>query len=362
MSTVKRPAPVEEADQISITAVARAIRRNRALICLVALAAGSAAGVRAAIRPTSYTASALFKPQAQQYQQQGIAGLASQIGLSLPFGSTGMTPQAYADLAVSQEILRPVAESHFSYRVGRRLVSGTLADLYSPGHAPVPEKRDATVGMLTKQIAPTVSKTGAVVLKVTTPYPELSQQLAATIIDQIDSLNVRTQQGHATAERAFVEERVAVAEAELRQAEGRLAAFLESNRQYNTPQLQLDRDRLSRDVTMRQQLYTSLVEAYQRARIDEVRNMPAITVLESAELPYAPDSRRTISMVVLGLALGTVLGLFIAFIRDTWEQLRRVVQSSESGDGDETKESDFTVVSDPPVHGIGATEIRSARG
>ncbi|MGI8509539.1 MAG: GNVR domain-containing protein [Gemmatimonadaceae bacterium] len=355
MNSVERAAPVDESDQISVAAVTRAIARNRVLICGVALAAGVAGGVRAAMRPTTFTASALFKPQAQQYQQQAIAGLASQIGLSLPFGSTGMTPQAYADLAVSSEILRPVAESQFSYRAGPQVVSGTLAELYNPGPAPVAQKRDATVGLLAKQVATTVSKTGAVVLKVKTPHPELSQELAARIIEEIDSLNVRTQQGHATPEREFVEQRVAIAEAELRQAEGRLAAFLESNRQFNTPQLQLDRDRLNRDVTMRQQLYTSLVEAYQRARIDEVRNMPAITVLESPELPYAPDPRRTVSTVVLGIALGAVLGLFMAFLRDTWHRLRRITQADEHDAGH------FAGTSDSPTHALSGNDNRSAR-
>ncbi|HEV2642063.1 MAG TPA: GNVR domain-containing protein [Candidatus Elarobacter sp.] len=167
-------------------------------------------------------------------------------------------------------------------------------------------------------------------LKVTTPHPELSQQLASRIVDELDSLNLRTQQGRATPERQFIEQRMAIAEGELHQAENRLAAFLESNRQFATPQLQLDRDRLNRDVAMRQQLYTALVEAYQRARIDEVRNMPAITVLEPAEQPYAPDSRRVVSTIVIGLAFGTVLGLFVAFARDSWKHLRLVVERDES--------------------------------
>lgn len=327
MNRVEPPVFVNGADQISVVAVSRAILRSRTLILGTALVVGAAGFTHAVLRRTTYTATAWFRPQMQQSQSQSIAGLASQFGLVLPIGGSGMTPQAYADLATAREVLRPVSLSSYSYRDGGKIVSATLVDIYSPGRGPLDQRVDGTVGMLTKQVNTAVSKTGAVALHVTTARPELSKEIASSIIDQIDSLNLRTQQSRATPERVFIEQRLAVAEGDLHQAEDRLAAFLEANRQIGTPQLQLDRDRLSRDVTMRQQLYTSLVEAYQRARIDEVRDMPAITVLEDAELPYAADSRRIGSTTVLALALGFVFGLFLAFMRDTWRHLRRVADT-----------------------------------
>ena len=327
-TSVHRDAP----DQISVAAVARAIRRNAFFIVVVALICGLLAAAHAVTRATTFTAIAWFKPQAQQNQSQAIAGLASQFGLSLPTGGT-MTPQAYADLAVSREVLRPVTELPYSYRVGSSTVRGTLIDLYAPRGGAPDQRRDATIALLAQQVNTSVSKTGAVALKVTTSHGELSQQLAVSIMGQIDSLNLETQKGRATPEREFVQQQMAIAENDLSQAENRLAAFLQSNRQIVTPQLQLERDRLARDVTMRQQLYTSLVEAFQRARIDEVRDMPVITVLERPDVPLVPDSRRIPSTTALGLVFGLVLGLFIAFLRDTVRHLRLVArEDDESGE------------------------------
>lgn len=335
MNLTEPPVFVEGPDQISVAALGRGIWRSRALIMVTMLIVGAAGLTHAVFRRTTYTATAWFRPQSQPSQTQSIAGLASQFGLVLPLGGSGMTPQAYADLATSREVLRPVSLSSYTYQDGGKAVTSRLVDIYSSGAAPLEQRVDGTVGLLTRQVNTTVSKTGAIALRVTTAHPELSKELAASIIDQIDSLNLRTQQGRATPERVFIEQRLTVAQDELRQAEDRLTAFLEANRQIATPQLQLDRDRLSRDVAMRQQLYTSLVDAYQRARIDEVRDMPAITVLEDATLPYAPDSRRIGSTTALALALGLVLGLFLAFIRDTWRSLRRVADAesvtNESG-------------------------------
>lgn len=324
MSRADAPVFVDSPDQISVAAVAAAIARNRLLIGLTALFCGVAGGVHALLRPATYSSTAWFKPQVQQAQSQTLMGLASQFGLTLPLGGSGMSPQAYADLAVSREILRPVTMSHYSYHAGSKVVSGTLVDLITPGPKPAEERRESTIAQLGKDIGTTVSKTGAVALKVSTSHPDLSQELAANIMAELDSLNVQTQQGRATPEREFVEQRVAVAEGELHQAEDRLAAFLETNRQFATPQLQLERDRLNRDVSMRQQLYTSLVQAYEAARIDEVRNIPAITILEQPEVPFGPDSRRIPSTTALAFALGIILGLFFAFLRDTWRHLRRL--------------------------------------
>ena len=329
MNRAEVPVFVANTDQISVMAVGRAIMRSRTLILVTALVVGAAGFAHAVLRRTTYTATAWFRPQLQQSQSQSIAGLASQFGLVLPTGGSGMTPQAYADLALAREVLRPVSLSSYSYHDRGGIITGTLVDMYSPGRAPFEQRVDGTVGLLTKQVNTAVSKTGAVALHVATAHAELSKEIASSIIDQIDSLNLRTQQSRATPEREFIEQRLAVAEGDLHQAEDRLAAFLEANRQAGTPQLQLDRDRLSRDVTMRQDLYTSLVEAYQRARIDEVRDMPAITVLENAELPYAPDSRRIGSTTGLAIVLGLVLGLFLAFMRDTWRNLRRLAHTDE---------------------------------
>jgi len=93
-----------------------------------------------------------------------------------------------------------------------------------------------------------------------------------------------TRQSQAAAERGFTEERMAEAQEELRAAENELQRFLQNNRQFqNSPELVFQHDRLQRRVAMRQQVYTSLVQSYEQARIDEVPNTPVITVVEYAE-------------------------------------------------------------------------------
>ena len=67
---------------------------------------------------------------------------------------------------------------------------------------------------------------------------------------------------------------------------------------------------------MRQQLYTSLAQAYAQARIEAVRDNPSVVVLESPEAPADPQPRGLLKSVVLALMAGLFLGVLLAFLRE----------------------------------------------
>jgi uncharacterized protein involved in exopolysaccharide biosynthesis len=70
---------------------------------------------------------------------------------------------------------------------------------------------------------------------------------------------------------------------------------------------------LERDISLRQQVYTTLVQSFEQARIAEVRDTPVITVLQPPFLP-ARDPRGLVLMAAVGLALGGMAGLVLAFV------------------------------------------------
>lgn len=67
---------------------------------------------------------------------------------------------------------------------------------------------------------------------------------------------------------------------------------------------------------MQQQVFTSLNQAYEQTRIDEVRDSPVITVVERPEVPVLPDRRRLMLKGILALMVGGMLGIFVAFGRE----------------------------------------------
>jgi uncharacterized protein involved in exopolysaccharide biosynthesis len=142
-------------------------------------------------------------------------------------------------------------------------------------------------------------------------------------VNGVNAYNERTSQGQAAAERKFVEGRLAVAGADLRDAEDRLERFLRANGDLSrSPELTIERERIQRDVGLRQQVFTSLTQSYEEARIREVRDTPAITILEPPSVPTEPASRGRAVRVVLGLLLGAFFGSLVAFASDVVQRRR----------------------------------------
>jgi hypothetical protein len=63
-------------------------------------------------------------------------------------------------------------------------------------------------------------------------------------------------------------------------------------------------------------LYNSLATSYEQAKIEEVRDLPVITVLEPPELPIMADPRGGKRKTLLGVLIGLVAGVVIAFVID----------------------------------------------
>src|SRR5690606_31231281 len=107
----------------------------------------------------------------------------------------------------------------------------------------------------------------------TTPWPELSELLNRELLNLVGEYNMQRRQSNAAAERSFVEARLEESRHELVGAESDLKSFMEQNRRFDeAPQLRLEAARLQRRVDLRQQVYASLAQAYEQARIEEVRN------------------------------------------------------------------------------------------
>jgi tyrosine-protein kinase Etk/Wzc len=147
--------------------------------------------------------------------------------------------------------------------------------------------------------------------------PSLAAQATSRILEELNRFNLSTRQTRAAAERRFTEQRLRDVQAELRAAEDELQRFLQRNRDFrNSPVLVFEQDRLAREVAMKQQLYTTLAQAVEQAKIDEVRDTPVITIIERPEVPVRPDSRGLIKKGVVAILVGGIIGVLLAFVRE----------------------------------------------
>lgn len=309
------PVYVWDEDEISIYALLRPLVQYWSTIALVMVVFAAAAVAYSLTRPPTYTSTAKFYPETEGATRlSSLSGVAAQFGFDIGGQEPGKSPQFYADLLETEQILQSAVTT--SYTIDDSLAEegqptrGDLVEiLQTEGETPE-IRREKARSLLEEEIldVETDSETGVITATVSTPWPDLSAAIGSRMLELLEAFNLESRRSKAAMEREFIEEQLEESQRDLELAEGSLQRFLEQTRRVATsPSVVFERDRLRRQVDLRQQLYTSLSEAYQRARIEEVRDIPAITVIDRPSVPARPDDRR----VLLNLALGTVFGAMI---------------------------------------------------
>lgn len=316
---------------LSILGVTNVVLRNRRLVLIVTLAVAVIAVLRAGLAPRVYASSASFIPAGRKAPSP-VSGIAAQFGISMPSTDGQQSPDFYVALLHSRTVQDQVLDTTYSFNTSKGPYRGTLLDYYGDPARPLPRRRVAALRLLDGQINTATSlKTGAVLLTVKGQSPTLAADIARNLLAGVDRFNRARVQSQSASERQFAEEQVANAAGELRAAEDRLETFQEENRAYDrAPRLTFDHERLVREVNMRQQLYTSLEQAYAQARIDAVRDNPSVVVLESPDVPPDPEPRGLVKTGLLALMAGLFLGVLLAFMREHIVRTRELHPEEEA--------------------------------
>lgn len=313
-SGVVRGIAHEEENEISLFGLGAFFLRWRWMIVIPALL-GMILGLAAGLLSTRvFVSSATFIPQGSEGTSAGFA-LASQLGIRVPTISGAWGLPIYIELLHSRVLQEPIVFDTVvvAERGGARIAFVDLLEVA----APTPAKRATlAVRALDRLVSTTEDKKlGAVKLNVTTPWPSVSLAVTERLLRRMIEFTLETRKSQAKAERQFVETLAGEAERALRRAEDGLQEFLQRNRAFATsPQLQFEHDRLGREVALRQQVYTTLLQSREEARIREVRDTPVITMLANPQLPAYGESRGSIQKSMLGGIAGAVLGVLAAFI------------------------------------------------
>lgn len=312
----KRPPPTRPVgdDEISLWEVLAVILRRRGTIVSTTVFVTALTILVLFLRPPTFTTVAMFRPQGSQASASQLSALASQFGVAVPGAGEEASPAFYAEIVTSREILEHAATRDYQVEGVGTLQLKDLLEIERDTEALRDEAairwlRDETVSVSVGR------ETGTVTVGVVTEWPDLSHAIAADLLSEVSRFNLDTRQSQAAAERVFIEGRVKEAEADLAAWEDSLRLFLEANRQVdNSPLLRFRQEGLQRQVTQRQSVLTTLVQSFEEARISEVRDTPVITVLQNPFLPPGPDDKRFVLAALLGIVLGGVVGIVMAFL------------------------------------------------
>lgn len=283
----------------------------RRIVLAAALAGAVLAGAASLTSRRQFLSVAAFVPEEGTSGVSGFAATARQLGLSLPGGSKGWSPALYVEVLKSRQMLESIARDTVVVEEegGRRVAMLDLLEVTGP----TAERRLARGVLHLDREVVRVSESrnvGSVTVRARTPWASVSQAIVRRLLERVNEYNLSTRQSQASAEARFAETMADSAAGELRRAEQDLQRFLEQNRDVSaSPALQAQQDRLRREVSMRQELYGSLVMSRDEARLRRVRDTPVISITEPPTRPAIGESRGTVLRTLLGAFAGTLIVL-----------------------------------------------------
>jgi tetratricopeptide (TPR) repeat protein len=292
---------------VSVFGFVNVLLRHPRLVILMPLLAMATAMVYEMSRgKAEFVAESAFMPQAASPARSALAtpGWLPGVGQE----SQGNSIELYRALVNSRELLRRAGKQ--PYRIAREgggdTVMRSLADIYG--------ERDAAA-VLSGRVSTGVEPGGILSLRTTARRPELAIQVNQRLLDLLNDFNVRRAQTQAVREADFIESRMHDARGQLEQAEADLQRFLEQNRNYeSSPQLAVTRARLQRRVDLRQEIYLSLARSYENVRIEAMRNMPVLTIVEPPEFVGQTTAARPLFVGIIALFATLVLAVAIAYL------------------------------------------------
>ena len=165
-------------------------------------------------------------------------------------------------------------------------------------------------------------KTSIVTIKINTFEPALASEINKILIEELDAHQRKYNKAKASDTKQFIEECILNTEKELNSAEEALKVFMDRNRRIeNSPALQLEKQRLGREVTVLTGVFTTLKQQLETTKIEEVKESDYVVILDAPELPLRPSKPNKKFMVffagLLGLGLGFVLALIREYIKNS---------------------------------------------
>lgn len=285
--------------------------------------------------PNRYRATAAFYLDARQpgggSANAELASIATQVGLATPAGT--VSPYLVVELANSDTVMVDVVRTPLPAGVFLRTKPArTLEEHYDVTEKTPEANFRRTIQELHDRVSSNVgNRSGLISISVWDHDPGLAAWLAGQILDRMRHYLSVARASRARAEREFIEGRERAVRDSLRSAETELASFLSSNRiTTQSPELQMREAQLRRKVEIATTLYSAVQRDLERARAEEVRDTPVMTVVAT---PFVPIRKSWPKRSLIGImAFSLAFGLHIT--RRQWEPAVRSVMTGLRAPGE----------------------------
>ncbi len=260
--------------------------------------------------PATVVSHAQASPGASQ-----LAGLATQFGLRIPVsGGVTNSPELYLELATSMDLLRAAAATPYTFTdPDGDTLTATLVEVYDIEGPDEESRLQGAAGVLQKHLSTRHDRlAGTIEVAVEAPARELAVQVAERVVALMNEFMLNLRQEQLREEARFIEDRMAEAYDDLLSAEDSLARYLARNRQMGTEQ-RFQSTRLEQAAALQREMYISLAQTYEQARLEQNREIPLLSMIEQPRYTVRSADASAALIVVMAIIFGGIVGLAVAF-------------------------------------------------
>ena len=259
--------------------------------------------------PEYYKSTATILPETDKSKLSSLGGLSDLASLAgVNVGGEGSLAKLYPTILKSEAVLGNVILARYmtnKFKDSVDLIQYWEIAEKKPGSAFF----DALTSLRKRLDVAIDAKTSVITVSIETTDKQLSADVLNNLLANLDKF-VRTKRTtNASEQRKFIEARLDEVKEDLSRSENRLKEFRETNVQVRSPQLQLDEGRLLREVQINSTIFMELKKQYEIVKIEEVKNLPVVNVLDSATPAVYKESPRR-SIIVLSVIF---VSCFLAF-------------------------------------------------
>jgi uncharacterized protein involved in exopolysaccharide biosynthesis len=306
-----------------VLAIVNTLLRGRWIIVGVAGVVTAAAVVMTLLAKPVFTSTAKFLPSQS-------AAMSSRMGAivegSVNAGrSDDPSTDYYVALVQSSSFLDGVVLRQFDVGEGE---PRTLVDYYKVPEGSESERVHRATELLGKSISVSAVKVQGnpmlprlITLECKAGSATLAADICSAILDEIVKHNTDVRGSKARQNREFVQTQLDTAKKELDSATEAFATFTARNRKIVSPALEADKDRLERQVRVKEDVYNTLSRQLVLARIEEQETRPSIELVERPQPPLVRSAPARTRTVIMAGFVGLILGCGVAFV---WDRLRRM--------------------------------------
>jgi len=251
----------------------------------------------------------------------GLSGIASQFGVSIPNSNEIdlSSPSLYPELLRSRTFAEIILEKEFyTEKFGKKL---PLLNILTYGEGSSDIGYDTLIteaaGILNgeylrfdKDLKRPTSKIIVMAFE-----PEFAKDIADVVLVELEALNRSYKKQQVSQKTIFIENRIFTVTKDLEEIETALKDFNDKNRQISSPSLQLELDRIERDLDVQKNIYLTLKQQLELAKIEEIQGAPLMQILDQPQISMYPSNKNLLVSIILSGIFGLFLGLIAAFSR-----------------------------------------------